>query len=118
MSAPSLIALAHGSRDHRSAATINALVAQTRELRPDLRIETAFLDHARPRFDKVVAKLVKAGFVEIVVVPLLLTDAFHASVDVPDVIEKAMSDHPGLQILARKVLVVQKSLLNGLEQLR
>ena len=116
MSAPALIALAHGSRDPRSAATINALVAQTRELRPDLRIETAFLDHARPRFDKVVAKLVKAGFDEIVVVPLLLTDAFHASVDVPAVIEKAMSDHPGLQIRASKVLGLKMSFLKVLDQ--
>ena len=35
------------------------------------------------RFDTVVDRLVKAGFDEIVVVPLLLTEAYHAKVDVP-----------------------------------
>ena len=45
MAAPALVALAHGSRDTQSAATINALVAEVRALRPDLRIEAAFLDH-------------------------------------------------------------------------
>ncbi|HEY0642539.1 MAG TPA: CbiX/SirB N-terminal domain-containing protein, partial [Nocardioides sp.] len=44
MAAPALVALAHGSRDPRSAATIKALVAEVKAMRPDLRVETAFLD--------------------------------------------------------------------------
>ena len=48
MAAPALVALAHGSRDPRSAATIKALVDEVRALRPDLRIETAFLDLSKP----------------------------------------------------------------------
>jgi len=83
MSAPALIALAHGSRDPRSSATIEALVGQVRELRPDLRIEAAFLELSKPAFGKVVDKLVRAGHDEIVVVPLLLSEAYHAKVDVP-----------------------------------
>ena len=67
MAAPALVALAHGSRDPRSAATIKSLVAEVKAMRPDLRIETAFLDLAKPSFDTVVDRLVKAGFDEIVV---------------------------------------------------
>ena len=37
MAAPALVALAHGSRDPRSARTIKALVAEVRAMRPDLR---------------------------------------------------------------------------------
>ena len=37
MAAPALVALAHGSRDPRSAATIKALVDEVRAMRPDLR---------------------------------------------------------------------------------
>ena len=48
MAAPALVALAHGSRDPRSAATIKALVAEVKAMRPDLRIETAFLDLSKP----------------------------------------------------------------------
>ena len=61
MTAPALVALAHGSRDKRSAQTITALVDEVRALRPDLKIEKAFLDLSRPDFQTVVDRLVKAG---------------------------------------------------------
>ncbi len=115
MTAPALIALAHGSRDPRSAETVQTLVGQVRELRPDLRIETAFLELCRPRFGTVVDKLVRAGFEEIVVVPLLLTEAFHAKVDVPTVIAEATARHPGLQIRATKVLGLETEFLEVLD---
>ena len=54
MTAPALVALAHGSRDPRSAETIKALVDEVRALRPDLRIEPAFLDLCKPAFPVVV----------------------------------------------------------------
>ena len=54
MAAPALVALAHGSRDPRSAATINALVDEVRSMRPDLRIEAAFLELSKPSFETVV----------------------------------------------------------------
>ena len=98
MTAPALVALAHGSRDKRSAATIKALVAEIRQMRPDLRIEYAFLDHARPTLDTAVARLSKAGVEEIVVVPLLLSDAYHAKVDVPEAVKAVAEAHPGVQI--------------------
>ena len=41
MSAPALVALAPGGRDPESVATITALVAEVRALRPDLRVEVA-----------------------------------------------------------------------------
>ena len=55
MAAPALVALAHGSRDPRSAATIKALVDEVRAMRPDLRIEQAFLELSKPSFTTVVA---------------------------------------------------------------
>lgn len=116
MAAPALIALAHGSRDPRSAATVTALVDATKSLRPDLRIERAFLDLAKPNFHTVVDRLVKAGFDEIVVVPLLLVEAFHAKVDVPSVIAEATARHPGLQIRATEVLGLEPRFLEVLDE--
>ena len=77
MTAPALVCLAHGSRDPRSAETISALVDEVRALRPDLRIETAFLEFSKPSFNAAVSKLKRAGYEEIVVVPLLLTHGHH-----------------------------------------
>ncbi|MFE6650042.1 sirohydrochlorin chelatase [Nocardioides sp. NPDC057772] len=116
MAAPALVALAHGSRDPQSAATINALVAEVRALRPDLRIEAAFLDHSRPRFQAVIDKLVKAGHDEIVVVPLLLTEAFHARVDVPSVIAEATARHAGLRIHTSAILGLESVFLQVLDE--
>lgn len=116
MAAPALVALAHGSRDPQSAATINALVAEVRALRPDLRIEPAFLDHSRPRVQAVIDKLVKAGHDEIVVVPLLLTEAFHARVDVPSVIAEATARHPGLRIHTSEILGLESVFLQVLDE--
>jgi sirohydrochlorin ferrochelatase len=115
MAAPALVALAHGSRDRRSAATINALVAEVRNLRPDLRIEVAFLDLSKPAFGTVVDKLVRAGFDEIVVVPLLLTDAYHAKVDVPSAVAEQSARHEGLQIRATSILGMEPSFLEVLD---
>ena len=116
MAAPALIALAHGSRDPRSAETIEALVDQVRRLRPDLRVETAYLDHAKPSFPTVVRRLVKAGFDEVVVVPLLLTDAFHAKVDVPAAVAAAQSAHEGLRIRATDILGLEACFLQVLDE--
>lgn len=116
MTAPALVALAHGSRDPRSGATIQALVAEVRAMRPDLRIEAAFLELSRPTFPKVVDKLVRAGYDEIVVVPLLLTEAYHAKVDVPSAIAEATARHPDLRIRATRILGVENVFLEVLDR--
>lgn len=115
MAAPALVALAHGSRDARSAATVKELVDEVRRMRPDLRVEQAFLDLSKPSFTATVDKLVKAGYDEIVVVPLLLTEAYHAKVDVPEAVAEAMSRHAGLQIRATHVLGLETCFLDVLD---
>ena len=116
MAAPALIALAHGSRDPRSARTITALIAEVKQQRPDLRVERAFLELAKPNFQAVVDRLVKAGFDEIVVVPLLLTEAYHANVDVPEAIAEATARHEGLRIRATAVLGLETCFLEVLDE--
>ena len=115
MAAPALIALAHGSRDPRSAATITALVDEVRAMRPDLRIEPAFLELSKPSFATVVSKLVRAGHDEIVVVPLLLTEAYHAKVDVPSAVAEQMAKHESVQIRATRVLGLEPAFLEVLD---
>ena len=115
MAAPALVALAHGSRDPRSAETITALVDEVRALRPDLRVEQAFLELSKPSFTTVVNKLVRAGYDEIVVVPLLLTEAYHAKVDVPSAVAEAMAKHEGLRIRTTSILGLEPAFLEVLD---
>lgn len=115
MAAPALVALAHGSRDPRSAATITALVEEVKAIRPDLTIERAFLELSRPTFSTVVDRLHRRGHEEIVVVPLLLTEAFHAKVDVPRAIAEASERHPDLKITASAILGLEPQFLEILD---
>ncbi len=96
---PALVAVAHGSRDPRSAATISALVDRVRWLRPDLNVRLAFLDLCAPRLGAVLAAVPCA-----VVVPLLLGHAFHADVDVPSAVAHAVAVRPGLDVTVADVL--------------
>jgi sirohydrochlorin ferrochelatase len=116
MTAPALVALAHGSRDPRSAATVRDLIDEVRRMRPDLRIEPAFLELSKPGFQTVVDKLVRAGYDEIVVVPLLLSEAYHAKVDVPTEIAEATSRHEGLRVRATGVLGLETAFLDVLDR--
>ncbi|MFL6091186.1 MAG: sirohydrochlorin chelatase [Aeromicrobium sp.] len=116
MTAPALIALAHGSRDPRSAATIKALTEQVACMRPDLRVEAAFLDLAEPSLDHAVDRLVREGHDEIVVVPLLLSEAYHANFDVPAVVQAAQTRHDGIRIELTDVLGLEPSVFRVLDR--
>ena len=116
VNAPALIALAHGSRDPRSARAVREIVATTKKLRPDLKIEPAFLDHAKPGLDAVVNGLVTKGFSEIVVVPLLLTRAFHARVDVPAAVVACAERHTGVTMRVAEVMGTDAALLSVLDE--
>ncbi|MEV7124539.1 sirohydrochlorin chelatase [Streptomyces sp. NPDC093260] len=86
---PVLLVIAHGSRDPRHAATVHALVRRVRAARPDLRVETGFLDFNVPSVPGVLESLAADGVRDVVALPLLLTRAFHAKADIPAVLRAA-----------------------------
>jgi sirohydrochlorin ferrochelatase len=88
-SRPALLVIAHGSRDPRHAATVHALSAQVRAMRPTLRVRAAFLDFDLPSVTKALESLAARGVREIVAGPLLLNHAFHAKSDIPAVLRRA-----------------------------
>jgi sirohydrochlorin ferrochelatase len=101
---PALVAVAHGSRDPRSAATVAALVDEVRRQQPGLDVRLAFLDLSAPRLPDVLDAVAADGHRSAVVVPLLLGHAFHASVDVPGAVNQAAARLPGLDITISPVL--------------
>ncbi|MFC3438856.1 sirohydrochlorin chelatase [Nocardia seriolae] len=102
--APALIAVAHGSRDPRSAATMRAVVELIAAQRPDLDVRLAFLDLSTPSVDQVVDAVAADGHSHAVVVPLLLGSAFHARVDLPGLLDAARARHPRLRVTQADVL--------------
>ncbi|MFJ9785804.1 sirohydrochlorin chelatase [Amycolatopsis sp. NPDC101161] len=101
---PPLVAVAHGSRDPRSAATVRALVDVVRAQAPGLPVHESFLDLSAPLVTDVLRELYAAGHRTAVVVPLLLGSAFHARVDLPALVDQVVSECPGFRIEVSDVL--------------
>lgn len=104
MTHPTLLVVAHGSRDPRHAATVHALTERVRAERPGLRVETAYLEFNAPSVPRVLERLAAEGADEVVVLPLLLTRAFHAKTDIPSVLREARARLPRLSIRQADVL--------------
>jgi sirohydrochlorin ferrochelatase len=109
-----LIAVAHGSRDPRSAQTVTAIVESLRAARPDLHVRPAFLDLSTPSVPEAVAGLAAQGHRAAVVVPLLLGSAYHARVDLPALLDTARRRHPGLVVTQTDVLAPDPRLVAAL----
>jgi sirohydrochlorin ferrochelatase len=107
MSAPPLVAVAHGSRDPAAALTADALIAAVRRQRPGLTVTCAYLEHAAPGLPAAVAAVGTGA----VVVPLLLTAAFHSSTDLPAQLSAADPEAVQADVLGPHSL-----LLMGLER--
>jgi sirohydrochlorin ferrochelatase len=119
MPEPVLVAVAHGSRDPRAAATVGELMAMVAERArqrglgaPDLR--TAYLGHAPPSLPQVMSTI-EAGR-RVRVLPLLLTAAYHAKADIPRLLTRVASDFPRLQVSYGDTLGPHPRLLRALER--
>lgn len=109
-----MVAVAHGSRDPRAAATVAALLDAVRARRPDVPAHAAFLDHAPPTPAQVLDGLARDGAV--VVLPLLLTAAYHSKTDIPGVLNRVRALHPRLRLRTAATLGPHPLLMDALER--
>ncbi|HUY46196.1 MAG TPA: sirohydrochlorin chelatase [Streptosporangiaceae bacterium] len=132
---PPLVAIAHGSRDPRAGATVTELLAVARERAPargvaGLDARAAFLGHAPPAAMQVLTALAgetefagRAGLAggaggerDVVVLPLLLTNAYHSGTDIPGLLDEAQATLPALRIRYGAPLGPHPGLLRALER--
>ena len=88
--APGIVLLAHGSPDPRHAAGVEALATRVKALAPARLVHTAYLDHHPPSPAEAAKEAGTAA-----VVPVLLTPAYHARVDVPEAVAAMTAAAPG-----------------------
>ncbi len=115
--APPLVAVAHGSRDPRAAATVGALLGLVCRRAadtgyPGLDVRAAYLGHAAPTLGQALGAL--DG--EAVVLPLLLTAAYHSKTDIPKALHEARSTRPRLDITYGRPLGPHPLLLRALDR--
>ncbi|MFI2367250.1 sirohydrochlorin chelatase [Streptomyces sp. NPDC018833] len=77
---PSLVAVAHGSRDPRALSTVLALLERVRELRPGLDVRLGHIELNEPLLTETLTGLNGAPAV---LVPLLLSRGYHVKHDLP-----------------------------------
>jgi sirohydrochlorin ferrochelatase len=115
MTAPSLVLLGYGSPDPRVSQVSQQLRDQLLEIRPELDIHVGFLAQGGPSAISVVHRLVGQGVAEIVLVPLLLSEAFGAPAAVSALTAQAAAAHPGLRITAARPIGPEAQLLSILD---
>jgi len=115
---PALVAVAHGSKDPRAAATVSELLAAVRALAPGLDARAAFLDHCAPTVGQVLGALGGPGSANTgaAVVPLLLTAAYHSKTDIPAQLAAATAAGPGHPVATAGTLGPDPLLLRALER--
>ncbi|MEO3841929.1 CbiX/SirB N-terminal domain-containing protein [Streptomyces sp. B22F1] len=82
---PTLVAVAHGSRDPAAARTVRALLAAVRAQRPGLRVRPAHVELNEPLLRDTLHTLTG----DAVLVPLLFARGHHVTRDIPDAVRAA-----------------------------
>jgi sirohydrochlorin ferrochelatase len=111
VTAPSLVLLGYGGDDPRVAEISHGIRDALLEIRPGLDVHVAFLDACPPSGLQVVNKLVRRSVSEVVFVPLLLSDAFHPSADVPALVSDVQTAHTELKVIASRPIGPEAALL-------
>ena len=79
---PTLLVVAHGTKNPDGVAENGRLVGLVRELLPGVSVELCWLERAEPLFDDVLAATVGP----VVVVPLLLSTGYHVKIDIGQIV--------------------------------
>ncbi|GGF28337.1 sirohydrochlorin chelatase [Williamsia phyllosphaerae] len=108
---PTLVLAAHGSRDPRFAVTAERVRHAVDVALPGVAVELAYLDLNEPTVGDALSATTGS---HVVVVPLLFSTAFHATVDLPAIIDAHRADDPDTVITQTATLGGDDRLIDAL----
>src|SRR5260370_763072 len=108
---PAILIAGHGSRDPEGIAEFLELARHFRSCRPEVAVETAFLEFARPTIQEGIDRLVRHRTGTIVVLPGVLMAAGHAKNDMASEVRLARQRHPKVDIHMGRALEIEPKLL-------
>jgi sirohydrochlorin ferrochelatase len=109
-----VVLLSHGSADPRARLACDLLARRVGH-RLGAFVAQATLDHDRPRLDGAINYLASRGIHDLVVVPMLLTTAYHATEDVPVFAAATRAANPGTRVAMTMPVGADPHLLKGLD---
>jgi sirohydrochlorin cobaltochelatase len=99
-----IVLLAHGSRDVRWRAPVEAVARRVADLDTTVQVRCAYLELSQPDLRTATAELVAGGAAAVRVVPLFLGMGKHLREDLPRLLEELRALHPQVPVeLARTV---------------
>jgi sirohydrochlorin ferrochelatase len=124
---PPLVAVAHGSTDPRAGVAVASLMRAAADCARNsglvgLRVRAAYLGHALQSVTDVLESMCgaadRAGRSggRVVVLPLLLTPAYHSNTDLPEVLREALARLPWLRISYGSALGPHPRLIHAAER--
>lgn len=115
MTVMTLTLLTHGSPDPRHSRAVSSLVGRLEGA--GIRARAAFLDHDSPSPDQAARALADAGGTSTTVVPLLVSPAYHARVDVPAAVRAMRAAAPELAVAAAEPVGLHPLLMDAAAEL-
>lgn len=103
-----VLLVGHGSRVPAGNEELLRFTGQLAVRRPELKIETCFIELAAPSILGGIAKCVEDGATQIYIVPIILFAAGHSKLDIPMAIDEAKRKYPGVEFIYGRPLGVQQ----------
>jgi sirohydrochlorin cobaltochelatase len=114
MNTTSILLVGHGSRNRDGNTEILHFAAQWRELHPDWRIETCFIEHADVLLAGGLDRAAR-NTRQVLVIPFILNAAGHVKMELPAAIEDARARHPGVRFACTRHLGMGREILKVLQ---
>jgi sirohydrochlorin cobaltochelatase len=94
-----LVLIAHGSRNANWTAPFEKLVTDLKSEVGENRVYLAYMEHSNPTLFDIAAEIVQAGIYHFRLLPLFMSSGNHLVQDLPQQVEEAQSQFPGLKIM-------------------
>ncbi len=105
-----VLVVAHGSRNEDSSHMFLSILNMIRELKPDIRIEGAFMSFSDMNIESSIEQLIYDGVTEIDIVPYLLFSGNHVTKSIPNKINEFLKNDTRVKINYKKSLGIDKRL--------
>jgi precorrin-3B C17-methyltransferase len=102
-----VLLVGHGSRVQEGNEELLQFTRLLAARKPELKIETCFIELASPSIAGGISKCVADGAATIYVVPIILFAAGHSKLDIPMAIDQAKLKYPGVEFVYGRPLGVQ-----------
>lgn len=94
-----VIILGHGSKSKGADETVRRIAAEVKKLGGYEIVEYAFLQYASPSLQDVLEDCIRQKAERIVIAPFFMQSGAHVTKNIPELVEKAKKQHPGIDIV-------------------